>query len=93
MADNLSSNRLVRNEQILRDKNVAFEEAIVKFSQGDDDVNKAPISFICECSVLDCDRRITTSIEYYRRQHKRKDRFIVFSGHSIPSLIKMDLMS
>jgi transketolase N-terminal domain/subunit len=89
MSDDLSDNRLIRNEQIIRNKNTDLEETIVQFAQDDDKVKKAPIAFICECSLLTCNKRITTTINRYRKLHKRRDIFMVSKGHTIPSIEKV----
>lgn len=88
MDDNLSQNRLVRNEQVIRNHNVSLENAIVKFAQNDPSVKKAPVSFLCECSVSSCKKKINISIEHYHKIHRRKDYFMVKPGHAIPSLEK-----
>jgi hypothetical protein len=89
MDDDLSHNRLIRNEQLLRNRNVELEQAIERFSQGDKDVRRAPVDFICECSVLSCKKHIRTTINHYKHHHKRRDHFIVLRGHIIPSLEKI----
>jgi hypothetical protein len=89
MESSESKNRLVKNEQMLRDKNTAVGNGLKNFFADDESIIKAPIAFMCECSRLDCDEHVNTSIELYEKLHKRKDRFTIFPGHSMPSLEKL----
>jgi hypothetical protein len=89
MNDDLSDNKLIRNEQIIRNMNTDLQETIVKFARNDEKVKKAPITFICECSIASCKKHITTSINHYRKHHARQDYFMVSKGHIIPSIEKV----
>ena len=78
--------KLIQNEQIIREKNSAVGRGIKKYFRNSKEVKEAPIAFICECSNLDCDQHINTSIDSYEKLHKRKDRFTIYRGHETPSV-------
>lgn len=89
MSDNLSKDRLVRNEQILRDKNTSVKNAIKKYAHDNTKVKATLINFVCECSALDCNERVKLSINAYEKIHKRKDRFAIAKGHETPIVEKL----
>ncbi len=86
MSDSPSNDRLIKNEQTLRDKNTAAGKAIKNYFRGDSEVKNTPIAFVCECSRLDCDEHVNTSIKLYEKLHKRNDRFTIFPGHDTPKV-------
>jgi hypothetical protein len=79
-------NKLVRNEQILRDKNTTASKSIKKYFKNDRAVRNSPIQFICECSVLDCDEHVSISIDCYTELHKRADYFVIYKTHNTPAV-------
>lgn len=85
----MSKDRLVRNEQILRDKNTSAKNAIKKYFRNNSKVKATPIDFVCECSALDCDERVKLSINAYEKIHQRKDRFAIAKGHETPIVEKL----
>lgn len=86
MTDDLSRDRLTRNEQVIRERNMRKKDGLKKFFRSSRAVTKAPIDFVCECSRLDCKQRIKLSIDEYEKIHKRQDRFIITAGHGTPSV-------
>jgi len=90
MGDNkLSNERLIRNEQILRDKNTNAEKALKQYFHNDKDVQNAPMEFICECSTLNCKKHVNISISTYEKIHARRDRFVISKGHETPQVEKV----
>jgi hypothetical protein len=89
MADKLSDNRLVRNEQKNRIKNVKAKDAIKKYFHDDKKVKDTPIAFDCECSDPNCSKHVKVSIDRYEETHKRKDRFTIAKGHNTPAVEKV----
>lgn len=79
-----SNSKLIKNEQLIRDKNKTATFSIKRYFGGTKDVLKAPIDFMCECSDLKCDEHVSMSIEEYEAIHKRKDRFVVAEDHATP---------
>jgi hypothetical protein len=86
MSDDLSKLRSVRNEQLLRAKNMAASKSIKRYFRNKKEVAESPIAFICECSQLDCNEHVTLPIDLYERLHQRKDRFTISRGHDIPAI-------
>lgn len=83
MSTDPKKERLIQNEELLRDKNTAVAKGIKKY-YGDAEVKDEPIAFVCECSNLTCDERIIAPINMYQRLHERKDRFMVVPCHDRP---------
>lgn len=86
MSNNLSANRLIRNEQIIRNRNTALKKDLKKQFAGTKKAQFAPVSFICECSALDCTAKIVLTIEAYERIHQQKDQFVLAKGHEIEQI-------
>lgn len=84
--DDTSKKRLVRNEKLIREKNLAASRSIKKYFRNSKEIREAPIAFVCECSQLDCDEHVNISIARYEKLHRQKDLFIVFRGHDTPSV-------
>jgi hypothetical protein len=80
--------RLIKNEQIIRDKNMASSIGIRKFYRNKKEVTEAPLEFLCECSDLDCPAHVVMSIREYERLHKQQNRFVIAKGHKSPSVEK-----
>jgi hypothetical protein len=89
MSKNPSEDRLIRNEKILRAQNVATSKGIKKYFRNNSAIKKAPVSFACECSRLECNEYITISINAYEKLHRRKDHFTIRHGHHIPAIEKI----
>lgn len=86
MSENLSSNRLVRNEQVLRKQNVGAKNGIKKYFRNHRKVIDAPLKFTCECSSLKCEATVTISIRIFEKIHQRNDLFVITPGHVTPSV-------
>lgn len=84
--DNISKRRLIRNERLIREKNLAASRSIKKYFRNSKEIREAPIAFVCECSQLDCDEHVNISIDRYEKIHRQKDHFIVFRGHGTPAV-------
>lgn len=80
--------RLIKNEQLIRDQNVSSGKGIKRYFRGAKAVAEAPVAFICECSILNCDEHVSLSIKEYMHIHQRADRFVVFPGHEIKEVEK-----
>jgi hypothetical protein len=89
MVTNPSKERLIRNEKILRAQNTATSKGIKKYFHNNAAIKNAPVSFVCECSRLDCKEYITASINTYEKLHQRKDYFTIRHGHGMPSIEKL----
>jgi hypothetical protein len=84
----MHSNKLIRNEQIIRNRNRTVSQALKKYFGGDKGITDAPLEFICECSDIKCQEPITVTITEYEKLHKRNDRFLIIKGHKSPSVEK-----
>lgn len=89
MSHNLSNDRSVRNEQILREKNTHTKNGIKKYFRNNRNIKAAPVEFVCECSTLDCKENVKLSIDSYENAHQRKDRFTIAKGHEQSSIEKV----
>jgi hypothetical protein len=81
--------KLIRNEQLIRDKNEAITDAIKKYFSGTKGLSTSVLQFTCECSDLDCDAVVTLSIKEYEQIHKQNNRFVLAPGHESPSVEKV----
>jgi len=82
----MSNEKLIKNEQIIRDRNKAAGAAIKKFLGGREELMHTPIEFICECSDIDCKETVSVSIAEFERLHRRKNRFLIVKGHKTPQI-------
>lgn len=89
MDKNDSEDRLIHNEQLLRDKNTHAKDGLKKYFRRDKAVRTTPIEFACECSDLECHEQIKASIDTYEKLHKRRDHFIISKGHETPKIEKI----
>jgi xanthine dehydrogenase iron-sulfur cluster and FAD-binding subunit A len=89
MIGSLSKNRLVRNEQLVRLKNINIKDGIKKYFRNDKSVTTTPVAFECECSEPDCGKHVKVSIDTYEKTHQRNDRFTVSKGHDTASVEKV----
>ncbi|MDL2363018.1 MAG: hypothetical protein QFB86_01390 [Patescibacteria group bacterium] len=89
MSEKSSTDRLVRNEQLIRTKNTKIKNGIRKYFRGHKTVVNAPLEFTCECSQLNCNKFVETTIENYEAIHKRRDHFTIFRGHITPAVEKL----
>jgi hypothetical protein len=85
----VSKDRSIRNEQLVRQKNTNVKNGIKKYFHNNKKVKTAPVAFICECSALDCQKHIRISIDDYEKIHGRDDHFVIFKGHELPDIEKI----
>lgn len=87
--ENLSERRLVENELIFKRLNQKVVEDLTDLKQlaivhrqADlaPDITQ-PLFFYCECSDIQCSKRIAITPEEYEKIHKNTRRFITASGH------------
>lgn len=82
MAKNSTEERMVRNEQKLRDKNIHAKDAIKKyFKKSAETIAAESLPFVCECSDMNCEHKVKISISEFEKIHKRNDRFAIAKGH------------
>ena len=84
----MDRSKLIQNEQIARRQNRTFSSALKKYFKGEKGVTDVPVEFICECSDLNCQERISLTIAEYEMLHKRNDRFLIVKGHKSPTVEK-----
>ena len=89
MQNNSSQSRLIKNEQLVRDRNRWKLSRLRRFFQHDTSVSTTLLDFVCECSNLDCVERIELTIKDYEAIHMRQDRFIIRKNHQTPSAEKV----
>jgi len=80
--------KLIKNEQIARSQNRTFRTALKKYFSGGKGIMHTPVEFVCECSDLNCQKRIAVTISEYEKLHKRNDRFLIVNGHKSPTVEK-----
>ncbi len=94
MNENLSERRLVENEVIFRELNQKVVENLTELKDlalTHDQAELAPdttepILFYCECSDIQCSKRIALSPEEYEKIHKHSRNFVTASGHHEPEI-------
>lgn len=84
----MNSEKLIKNEQIIRDHNRAAGRALKKYFGAKKEIMETPIEFVCECSDINCREPISVSIAEYERLHKRRNRFLIIKGHNVPHIEK-----
>lgn len=82
----MDKNKLIKNEQIVRNRNRTVGTALKKYFGGTKEVTETPIEFICECSDIKCEEPIMVTITEYEKMHKRNNRFLIVKGHKSPSV-------
>jgi hypothetical protein len=73
--DQLTKERMIRNEEIFREANQRIREAAEEIGLD----GAAP--FVCECSDQSCSEVILVSLEEYEAVRRDEDRFIHAPGH------------
>jgi hypothetical protein len=84
----MNKDKLIKNEQIFRDRNKSISSALQRYFGGQKNVADAPLEFVCECSDPDCTDPIIVTISEYEKLHKRNDRFLIVKGHKSPEVEK-----
>ena len=77
-----SERRLKENEVIFQQANQGVADYILEDSDEEDPV----IDFYCECSDINCRKRISLRPSEYTRLHKTERYFIAIEGHEIPAI-------
>jgi len=85
----MNKDKLVKNEQIIRNRNRGASSALKKYFGHKKEVINAPIEFVCECSDMECMEPVIVSIAEYEKIHKRDDRFLIVKGHKAPKIEKI----
>jgi len=80
--------KMIRNEQVIRDRNRAVGDSIKKYFRNNKEAVEAPLDFMCECSDLQCEERVSVSIKNYEKLHKQNNRFLIVKGHKTPAIEK-----
>lgn len=75
----IQAQRLAQNETIFRRVNEHVRQAEERVSH---DFPR----FICECSNMDCDRRIVVPLGVYKETRRDPARFLIFPGHDLPDI-------
>ena len=66
-----------KNESLFREANEHIEEI---------SSDAAFVSFVCECADVDCNERLSLTLEEYEHVRSQPNRFIVLPGHNVPDL-------
>ena len=77
-----SERRLVENEIIFRQANTDMKDFIEDVGAQ----HNTTLPFFCECSRMNCRRRIELSSDQYQKLHSNRRRFIVVDGHEVPQI-------
>ena len=77
--EDLQAQRLAQNEVIFRRVNEHVRAAEERVSH---DFPR----FVCECSNMDCDRRVLVPPDVYSNIRKDPARFFVYPGHVLPDI-------
>jgi hypothetical protein len=78
--DGAGSERIGRNEALLREVNEAIERG--HWPSGPDQA----VRFRCECAELDCNNTIQLTTGEYERLREHPRRFLVAPGHQLPDV-------
>lgn len=92
MDGELSERRLVENELLFRELNQKVVQGLTELrelARTHDQPSLSPdttqpIMFYCECSDLNCKKRILLSPKEYENIHKNNRKFIIVKGHQTP---------
>lgn len=84
----MDKDKLIQNEQIVRDQNRAGSNALKKFFHYRNDFLNKPIKFMCECSDLSCKEPVIATIKEYEKLHRRNNYFMIIKGHKTPQVDK-----
>lgn len=91
MSDSTSIRRLTENEVYFRQHNQQMRRDMATFRRmakrhGQEallDDSEAPLYFYCECANEACRDRVPLSPSLYDSIHRKKNRFVVVSGHDV----------
>ena len=77
--EDLQAKRLAQNEVIFRRVNEHVREAEERVSH---DFPR----FICECSNLECDRRVLVPLDVYKKVRKNPAHFFIYPSHAMADI-------
>jgi hypothetical protein len=89
MSDSEEKRRLVENQAVFRGYNERIKRNLDKIteeaiSSGQEYLIKSddlPLYFLCECSDENCRKRVHLKPSMYQRIHRKRNRFVIVSGH------------
>ena len=79
--DDETKRRLAQNEVLFRDLNQEIKAVADELGGFDH-----PYDFVCECSDVRCNTRVTATLREYESVRARPDRFLLADGHEMPEL-------
>lgn len=77
--EDLQAKRLAHNETIFRRVNELVRDAEAR-------VQHDFPRFVCECSNIDCDRRILVPLDVYISVRDDRSRFVIHPGHAMTDI-------
>lgn len=80
--------RLVKNEVLFRSVNERIEDAAESF-----DLDAHVFGFICECSNVDCNLRLSLTIAQYEEVRSDPAQFLVAPSHELPEIEQVVLVA
>jgi hypothetical protein len=72
--------KVAQNESLFRSANERIEATALDWGAADNN----PISFLCECSDLECVGRVEVPTSVYERVRAEAEQFLVLPGHQRP---------
>ena len=92
-----SERRLIENEMIFRRLNEKVSEGVESVAADNiknDDLDlmwddSTILSFWCECSDEDCNKRISLKLSVYKKIHENRDAFIIKPEHQVKEIEKV----
>jgi hypothetical protein len=94
MIDQSSKRRKVENEVIFREYNESVEKKFKSLKEmakkeGQEEFIKEkdiPLHFYCECSDIECKKRVIVKPSIYKKIHENRSKFIIICGHEIEEI-------
>jgi hypothetical protein len=92
-----SERRLIENEVVFRQLNEEVKKKVIdtnKLAIEDDQEEHVikfdePLLFFCECSDENCTERLVMNLQDYSNIHRKRDNFIVVTGHEFDPIEKI----
>ena len=81
-----SPRRLRENEEFMESLNQRMKALVEEIREERDDDPDAPFDFFCECSDLDCRKRIRMDPRRFEEIHRDPEQFVLLPGHEIPAV-------
>lgn len=79
--------RLINNELLIRRTNKKIKKVIREHTP-EEEHESLLINFYCECSALDCEERISLTIDAYEKLHLDDSKFVLAPGHEAATVEK-----